>query len=362
MSDRRESAWLFAMGYVVLLAIPSALVIVAIARLRTVESSILVPTAVVTVPVQRSLFTESAPVKLVPNWNEPVEIAPPSWSGIVTAIMVSNDQLISNGDPILSIDSVTRIGFHSGLPFFRSLEVGSTGLDVTELQAMLRAMQLSTQQPNSKFDRETLSGVRRLAELLGVQGRVNVFDATWVVWLPNDQFEIGKFTVRINGEAPPRGTPWLSGRRQLRALQVLRIAQDQSTSPLDSGSWTISIDASAETFAWTPPNEIDESALARIERALPTSATDIGTTGRAVATDSIEVSAVPASSVVEDHGKLCVFTSDSAGGFISKAIRLQDGAQPVGAVTLIVPVPNLADVVANPSDIAPASRVLCDSS
>src|SRR5690606_41041111 len=51
----------------------------------------------------------------------------PEWSGVVTSVEVSCGDAIATGDPLLSVDRVTRVAVASDMPFHRELGNGSRG-------------------------------------------------------------------------------------------------------------------------------------------------------------------------------------------------------------------------------------------
>lgn len=144
----------------------------------------------------------------------PVVFAP-AWSGTVTEVLVSPGAVVTQGTPVMAIDGVTRLGYHSSAPFHRELAEGSVGADVLALNLMLSELGF-TAGGSTTFSGYTKAGVRQLSVHLG-HARTEVFDPSWIVWIPQTSLTVATINVTVSAPAPTSGTRIVTGRAPIQS-------------------------------------------------------------------------------------------------------------------------------------------------
>ena len=144
------------------------------------------------------------------TWSDPVPVLAPSWSGTVRDVMVAPGSIVKSGDPIVRVDAVTRIAWHSAEPFYRDLALGDTGDDVAALNLLLAELGFSGGN-GDRFTTATSGGVAQLAVKLGAGRNQVVFSASWIVYIPEHEMEVGSVSVAKSGLAPSVGSLVFTG-------------------------------------------------------------------------------------------------------------------------------------------------------
>lgn len=130
----------------------------------------------------------------------------PEWSGVVTSVEVSSGDAIATGDPLLSVDRVTRVAVASDMPFHRELGNGSRGRDVEALERLLVALGLFDEEPDEIFTRTTAMAVRAFESTLGVDPPTGVFSPSLVMWMPTEPLVVGEVLVSVGSPVPGAGS------------------------------------------------------------------------------------------------------------------------------------------------------------
>ena len=193
------------------------------------------------VTVQEFETVGSHEIELLPQWEEPHSVLAPAWTGTVTRVMVGVADDIKSLTPILDIDQVSRIAYHSNSPFYRTLGLGDTGPDVIELHTMLQQLGLLAAEVDSdEITRESARAIAALAEMLGVPptSRRPDFDPGWVVWMPNDTLTVGEVLVRPGMPAPAQGEPIIVTEY---GLAEVTIQGSQVPKGLRSSAWVVEL-------------------------------------------------------------------------------------------------------------------------
>lgn len=81
-------------------------------------------------------------------------------SGRVTRVWVSTGSVLRSGDRVLEIDGRPMVAIEATRPFWRDLELGQSGLDVTSLQEVLHAAGYLAVEPDGEFGASTRSALR----------------------------------------------------------------------------------------------------------------------------------------------------------------------------------------------------------
>lgn len=304
------------------------------------------------VPVEEVLYDEQTGVSVTLHWTEGQALFAPSWAGTVGRITVGAGDVVRNGDTIATIDGVDRSMVTTPQPFYRLLGRRESGEDVTWLQDVLVQLGYLDELPT---DRETvgfnvLQAIRKLAEDLGVEGRVDAFDPAWFVWMPEDSFPVDRVELQPGGQAPAAGTAVLIGPPTL---------VDVTIQPLEGGVLRLAPDTPYELVAEAATYPIDPAtssltaeARDRLAMTIPPLLDSVSGTVRRV--DPMPVWAVPSSAIqTEEDGRLCIWR-ESGAGFRPQPVEVVAGRAGVAflepadstAVRLLV---NPADVLEDPA-------------
>jgi len=277
------------------------------------------------------------------EWGEPVEVAAPSWSGVVTDVYVAPGDKVASGGQVVQIDRIDRIAASTPVPFSRPLARRDEGPDVMMLQELLASWGLYEGEMDGDYGAGTVAAVKEWAAGLGVLKPSGGFDPAWLVWLPASEFEVGAIPAQVGFPAPAAGSAILIGPTPIidvvindpaaaisgfDGTWVLRIGNDEYT--LVDGRLTAE---SLELLASTATSE-DRELSASVRRATPETTLEIP----------------PSAIVTNADGSTCVWL-ETGGGFEPTMITLTAGSGiRVGAGPELEP----GDaVLVNPLDVLP---------
>jgi len=121
------------------------------------------------------------------SWREGA-IAVWSWpeGGVVTEVFVRPGTVVTDGDPVIAVNGVTRIAQLSGEPQYRPISAGLAGSDVDWLDNLLiRRGISSTSSLNSSgaTTAETVRAIRRYQVSIGAAAD-GVFKPEYTIWTP----------------------------------------------------------------------------------------------------------------------------------------------------------------------------------
>jgi hypothetical protein len=179
-------------------------------------------------PMTKNVTPTERPIDLLLEWQAPVDVYAPSWSGLVTGNSIIEGATITSGDVALSIDNIGRIALHTPMPFSRNLSSGSTGPDVAMLNRALSAMGYAADAKSDRFTWATVTSVRALAARLGVINAASLytFDASWVVYLPANILVVDDSNAHIGAPAPLSGTLLFVARGRLLSATLVEPSLD----------------------------------------------------------------------------------------------------------------------------------------
>lgn len=296
-------------------------------------------------------FREDAgrqPVNVSVVWGEPRVVVAPSWFGLVTGVMVSAGDVVGDGDAVVTVDGVHRVAVASPAPFHRRLASGDRGDDVVMLEeALVRLGYLATA-GDGVFRQSTLTAVRALAVDLGVVGTVSGFDPGWLVWLPEDVFEVAEVAVVVGMSAPGQGAPLLHGPRRIAEITLASFDGAPVSLP---GSWELELGGVVVSLEDGVP---DPEHVLELSAALDPQTDIVSGVVRLLAPRV--VMDVPAAAVVSGgEGLVCVYVPDGD-GFVAVPVVLGSGR--AGTVEVVSGLADGDVVLANPADVlaAPACR------
>ncbi len=284
-------------------------------------------------------------VSLALDWRVPDPVVAPGWTGLVREVAVAPGTVVTSGTPVLRIDAVLRIAWHSPAPFYRPLTSGSAGDDVVALNHMLAALQLEHGDAD-RFTAATRDGVKALAARLGAE-RDGVFLPEWIVYLPVDEIEVAEVEAVLGAPAPSSGTPLLTRAAAVVAAELqLPERASLAGAPAEAapderlvvGRAQLQLDAARRAVA---PEGV--AVLTSLVDASVESVT--ASLVREVPKDAVEI---PAAGVHTDRtGRSCVLARSGRGG---------SGAAAARAVSVVV-VAGSAGAAVVTGDVGPGDEV-----
>jgi hypothetical protein len=149
-------------------------------------------------------------VELSMTWGEAPTVFAPAWAGTVREVLVAVGSTVKSGDPIVRVDGILRVAWHSPAPFYRSLALGDQGDDVAALNALLKSRSFSAGD-GANFTRATKRGVGALAAQLGAGSGIVVFDPSMILYLPAEELRIATVELAVGALASPPGAVVLEG-------------------------------------------------------------------------------------------------------------------------------------------------------
>ncbi len=162
------------------------------------------PASPVWVTAVASTDSSSIPVDIALVRSQSAALYAPAWSGVVQSVEIEGGSRIQDGDALMRIDGVQRIGARTSQPFHRPISHGSAGDDVGDLNEFLKRQGLPHDQ-GAIAGNFTVSGIQKFAVKVGAGGATS-FDPSWVVYLPSDQFQVMKMELEVGQTAPAPGS------------------------------------------------------------------------------------------------------------------------------------------------------------
>ncbi len=195
------------------------------------------PTQTTWVPIQPHSGPLSREASLYMEWSDLAPVVAPQWSGTVTANQLTVGATISSGQNLLAIDGVQRVGFSSQQPFYRPLEIGSEGTDLSELRSLLTTRGLSAADTDS-LTWDDLYAIREFAASIGVPDAdyITAFDPSWIVFLPSTTAMVSKSLLAVGSPAPAAGESIAELAPQLasaRLVQRVETVESDDATPVD---------------------------------------------------------------------------------------------------------------------------------
>jgi peptidoglycan hydrolase-like protein with peptidoglycan-binding domain len=151
----------------------------------------------------------------------PVLVAP-EWAGVVTSVEISQGDVLTTGDAVLTVDRVTRLAMASDMPFHRELAVGSRGGDVEALERLLVTLGLFGEEPDGMFTRSTAAAVTALEAMAGAPRPTGVFSPSLLIWLPSEPLVVSEVLVAVGSPAPGAGSVIASTEPKVGSVRLLR--------------------------------------------------------------------------------------------------------------------------------------------
>lgn len=254
---------------------------------------------------------DATSVKLDMQWADGASVLSPSWSGLVVAIAQSRD-VVQNGDRVVKIDGIWRIGVYTSAPFYRSLGSGDSGTDVKMLNEVLRSLGYSANS-GSNWSDATARGVRQFLIDQGSQvadvTKVR-FEPGFFIWLPSESVPVAQIAAQVGAQAPAVGTPILIAPKLASSAKLKATDSQDSLGQRPAGEWVLRSGEVKVPYTGDPQMPVSDLSQLR----------NIVQPGAATATVSLERAhpanswSVPIASVISGSGKTyCLYSRDKAG-------------------------------------------------
>jgi peptidoglycan hydrolase-like protein with peptidoglycan-binding domain len=146
-------------------------------------------------------------------------------AGVLTALP-SVGAVITPGHPLYSVNGTPVVLLRGGVPMWRPLSRGLSGVDVRQLNANLVALGYAGALPADTYSAATATAVRKLQQALGQPATGSVGPGQ-AVFLPTAA-RITAVPVSLGGSPPP-GTAVLTASSTIRTVTVELDAADQSS-------------------------------------------------------------------------------------------------------------------------------------
>ncbi|MCO6502693.1 MAG: peptidoglycan-binding protein [Acidimicrobiales bacterium] len=280
-------------------------------------------------------------VILTLHLDAPVVVAP-LWSGIVTDAAVAPGELVTTGDRLIRVDGVDRIAAATDFPFWRPLDRGATGDDVSQLQILLSRLGYYLGPVDGVFTSSMVASVNAFATDLGVTRPEGVFDPGWVIWLPFEPFQVATLVATVGGPAPSPGLALLEGSASITEVDI---TTPEGRAAILDGEWILELGNDELTIV---DGEFTDESIAELAAL----AIDHGETefaGRIRLANPERVLEVPATAVTSNQaGALCVWVPDGA-GYVARKVTLGGGR--VARVEIVSGLTPGDQVLANPTEI-----------
>lgn len=181
----RGRRWLLMMaGAILLLAVGAAATWATITIVQPAEDP-LEETSYTYVTVDEGEIGSSLALNVIARW-EPVPVGINRASGVVTDILISAGDEVSQGTTVYTVDLRPVVVAQGTVPSFRDIGLNQTGPDVKQLQTMLADLGFYYGAIDGEAGRVTISAIKRWQHSLGLDqsGSVLAGDLIFVPRLP----------------------------------------------------------------------------------------------------------------------------------------------------------------------------------
>jgi hypothetical protein len=154
------------------------------------------------------------------QWAEPYSAVAPSWSGIVSSILVAPGDTVDDGTPVLRIDGVEIRYYVTDQPIYKEVCEGDASL-VDEVRRVLQAQEIRVGDTKT-IGRRDVTAIREYAAAIGVPGAstVSCFDPGWIIFGTKAAGPIQDIHLTVGAPPPSAGDPVFTGARVLDGLEL----------------------------------------------------------------------------------------------------------------------------------------------
>jgi hypothetical protein len=249
---------------------------------------------------------------------------------------------LATGDVVVAVDGIDRIAAVTDFPFWRSLSARAQGDDVAQLQGLLASLGHYTGSVDGVFGASLTAAVNAFGSELGAVTPRGVFDPAWVIWLPNEQFELEDVAMAVGDPAPGAGTAVLFG--PPRIAEVSLLDPEDSRLVVLPGDWELEI--VGETMSLVDGGLTDEM-LGQLSELVISEETELS--GRVRRSDRDSVIEIPATAVTSNaSGLLCAWIPKGS-DFSPQAIEVEGGG--FGLVRVVEGLFPGDEILVNPGEI-----------
>ena len=299
--------------------------------------------------------------RVVVEVSEPETLVSSGAEGRITALDVEPGGTLTSGARVASVGGIAIVAVHTGQPFYRGLASGARGSDVAQLQCFLADQGLYDGPCDGLLGSATAAGVVHFNEMIG-RGRLADFDPRFVVWLPEEEFEVGTVFLEVGSWFPAAGATILESSASIVSARIdiepmsptevetfgpfvfvttdpvheVPVAADRTVDVADLGALARPLLAAGAGQA-EPGIESDEQAPS-------------GTAGTVIGTVVAQGLSVPTAALVETTDGLCVYVAATTG---YRAVPVTVVGSSVSGATFLDGALTVDDqVVVNPHQLA----------
>jgi hypothetical protein len=296
-------------------------------------------------PARAVEFDERTGIAATLTWAPGPRLYAPPWSGTVGQVQLQPGQTLRTGDPVATVSAVARVAVRSAQPFFRPLALGDQGADVTWLHEALALLGYRVMAPedDATVGQSTLAAVRALAADLGVMGRVDAFDPGWIVWLPDEPFQVDSVALTAGAPAMSTGTELAAGAPILTAVRFQRL--DGSPLALEPGIRYVLEMGGEELPLDSTTSSVGNEGLRRLAKVLPPLADSASGSMRRA--EPLNVWALPSAAVMAGpNGQLCIWIQTET-RYEAVTVQIVSGR---AGITFVMPPRSSVPVLQNPAE------------
>lgn len=286
--------------------------------------------------------------------------------GRITEVFIKPGDTVTVGNPIYSVNGITRIADASPIPYYRNLSLRAVGSDVAALNALLAGLGYKVDSTSDTFNADTRTAVRALRSELGEVRPSDIFTPDLVVWLPGESIVLDEVVIAPDYPAPAAGAAIAKAAPTVAAATMVLADGAAIPDALEGGPITETlsntrigelVDNDGDVQLNIDGLRIAGNALGLGEDAAVDARLD--TTVEQLIAQVLLV--VPATAVTTDPtGTIPCIWRPSGSGWAPMTVEVASAAQP-GSVAIAGP--NIGpefEILANPTDIL--TEVTCPSS
>lgn len=183
--------------------------------------------------------TLTTSVRTTVEFDEP-PLARAAVSGLVTAVHVKVGDRPVSGTPLIDVGGVPVLAYFGSQPFYRDLETGESGADVTALNSFLASLGYDVPTESDAFRWSTKAAVMHVQDSIGVEAD-GIFRTGYVAYLPPELQEVAAVTLHV-GAIAQSGDQIITGPAPIKSAIFTPADANQSLAPLAAAPLTVELD------------------------------------------------------------------------------------------------------------------------
>ncbi|MDR0366220.1 MAG: peptidoglycan-binding protein [Bifidobacteriaceae bacterium] len=173
-------------------------------------------------------------VELVLTWRSPTALVAPDWTGLVQEVVAEPGGLLSSGDVVARVAGVDRMACASAYPMEGTVASKDKGQDVEVLQQCLTLFGYDLSADKGAYGKATERAVEEWSRKTGALSQNGtVFEAAWLVYLPEESYPLASVDLKVAAPAPPAGTPMATAKPSLSRAVVASADGPHKSGALD---------------------------------------------------------------------------------------------------------------------------------